>query len=483
MLRLYNSLTRQKEEFVPLRPGRVHMYVCGPTVYDSPHIGHAKTYISFDVIVRTLRHRGYYVRYIQNITDVGHLTDDADQGEDKILVRAERDRVEPMELVETYTREYFDAMDRLNVLRPNISPRASAHIPEIIRACKDLIDSGHAYEAGGSVYFDVTRFTEYGKLTNRRTEEQEAGARVAIAEGKRNPADFALWKRAEPGHILRWESPWGEGYPGWHIECSVMSMKYLGSRLDIHGGGLDNIFPHHEDEIAQSEALTGEPFVKYWLHNGMVTLNGQKMSKSTGNFVTIHQALSRYPAPLLRFYIVNSHYRSSLDFSDDLLEDARRGMARLQTALQGIDRAVGLGGPEDTIASDEARQAAARAEERFEASLDDDFNTPGAIAALFELAGDTNRLVAGAGSKGRSGLIQARDTLTRLAGVLGLTLETEERQTDDLVPQLLQILIGLRQEARERRDWALADRLRDQLKEIGIVLEDRLEGGTSWRRA
>ncbi|HEY3284809.1 MAG TPA: cysteine--tRNA ligase [Armatimonadota bacterium] len=482
MLRVYNSLTREKEEFVPLRPGRVNMYVCGPTVYDSPHIGHAKAYVSFDVIVRTLRHRGLDVFYVQNITDVGHLTDNSDEGEDKILARAERDRVEPMELVEKYTFEFFDTMDRLNVLRPNISPRASGHIPEIIELCQELIKSGHAYESNGSVYFSVESFPDYGKLSNRRAEDQEAGSRVAVIEGKRNPADFAIWKLADKGHILRWNSPWGEGFPGWHIECSAMSMKYLGQTLDIHGGGRDNIFPHHEDEIAQSEAATGHPFVKYWMHNGMVTLNGQKMSKSTGNFVTVRQALEQYPAQLLRFYIVSSHYRSSLDFSEDLLEDSRRGWTRIQNALQAIDRVLVSEGPEEEAASEDARRIAAQAEAKFEASLDDDFNTPNAVAALFELAGDTNRLVAGAGSRGRAGLAAAKETMVRLSDVLGLTWESETRQADDLLPGLMNLLLGIRQKAREDRDWALADHLRDQLTELGIVLEDRVEGGTSWRR-
>ena len=309
------------------------MYVCGPTVYDHPHIGHAKSYVSFDVIVRYLRYLGYKVRYVQNITDVGHLTDNADAGEDKILKRAQRERVEPAELVEIYTRSYFEDMDALNNLRPDISPRATAHIPEQIELVEKLIEKGFAYASNGSVYFDVQKFAEYGKLSGRKQEELEAGARIEINPEKRNPSDFALWKKAEPGHIMRWKSPWGEGFPGWHLECSAMSMKYLGTTLDIHGGGLENIFPHHECEIAQSEAANKSPFVRYWIHNNMVTVNGQKMGKSLGNFVTLKDAFTKYNPLTIRFFILTTHYRSPLDFSNEALDAADKGLERLYNTI------------------------------------------------------------------------------------------------------------------------------------------------------
>jgi cysteinyl-tRNA synthetase len=328
-LEVYNMLTREKEEFVPLAKDRVHMYVCGPTVYDHAHLGHAKTYIAFDVMARYLRFKGYRVRYVQNITDVGHLLD---TGEDRIMKGARRERVEPMELVETYTRSYFEDMDRLGVQRPNISPRASGHVPDQIEMIKQLLAKGHAYETDGNVYFDVGSFAEYGKLSGRKVEELEAGARIAVREEKRHPADFALWKRAEPEHILRWPSPWGWGYPGWHIECSAMSTKYLGSTFDIHGGGIDNLFPHNECEIAQAEAATDKTFARYWLLAGTLTVNGVKMSKSLGNFLTLKEAFKLYSPQALRFFVLSSHYRSPVDFSRDALMAAQRGVDRIQAA-------------------------------------------------------------------------------------------------------------------------------------------------------
>ena len=486
MLRVTNSLTRQKEEFIPLVPGQVRMYVCGPTVYDYPHLGHAVSYVAFDVIVRYLRFLGNHVRYVQNITDVGHLVDDADEGEDKILKRAALERVEPMELVETYTYEYFWAMDQLNVLRPDISPRASGHIPEMIEMIKTLIEKGHAYEANGSVYFDVAKYPEYGKLSNRRVEEQEAGARVEIVQGKRHPADFALWKKAEGGHILRWPSPWGEGFPGWHIECSAMSMRYLGETFDLHGAGMDNLFPHNEDEVAQSECANGKPFARYWLHNGSLTIDGVKMSKSLGNFITVRDALKKYPAPLLRYFLVSSHYRAKIDYSDGLIEDARKGWERLRNALENADTAAGLEGEEDAAMSAELAEAARECDERFREAMDDDFNTPAALAALFELATEMNRATdAGSKAGGGAGLDAARTTFRRLSEeVLGLTWpERESGAGDSLTPQLIELLIELRGEARASRDWKTSDAIRDRLKALGVLLEDRVGGGTGWRLA
>ena len=356
------------------------MYVCGPTVYDHPHIGHAKSYVSFDVIVRYLRYLGYKVRYVQNITDVGHLTDNADAGEDKIIKRAQREHVEPAELVEIYTRSYFEDMDALNNLRPDISPRATAHIPEQIEIVEKLIEKGFAYASNGSVYFDVQKFAEYGKLSGRKQEDLEAGARIEINPEKRNPSDFALWKKAETGHIMRWKSPLGRRIPGWHLECSAMSMKYLGTTLDIHGGGLENIFPHHECEIAQSEAANKSPFVRYWIHNNMVTVNGQKMGKSLGNFVTLKDAFTKYNPLTIRFFILTTHYRSPLDFSNEALDAADKGLERLYNTIinlrEQIDSAKDGSTPSGIYEKLEHYKKA------FLEAMDEDINTPGAIAAL-----------------------------------------------------------------------------------------------------
>jgi cysteinyl-tRNA synthetase len=487
-LKIYNTLTREKELFEPLESGRVNMYVCGPTVYDYPHIGHAKTYVSFDVVVRYLRHLGYDVLYVQNITDVGHLTDDADTGEDKILKRARERRVEPMQLVETYTREYFAAMDALNVLRPDISPRATGHIPEIIALCQRLIEEGHAYEVDGSVYFDVGSFPEYGRLSNRRLEDQESSGRIEIAAGKRDPADFALWKKAEPSHLMRWPSPWGEGYPGWHIECSAMAMKYLGETLDLHGGGVDNIFPHNEDEIAQSECATHKPFVRYWMHTGTLRVDGVKMSKSLGNFTTVGDAIRDYGAELMRFFIISSHYRSPLDYSKDGLRDAGRAFERLQIAIQNADRFTSLPVGSNGATSHGDLDAALQGhQDAFFAAMDEDFNTPAAIGALFELVTTMNGISAVPGAvptpETREAVAKMRATLVELAGILGLSLEPKAGAGEsELVPGLVELLLEMRQLLRGKREFAAADRVRDGLKELGVVVEDRPEGPT-WRVA
>jgi cysteinyl-tRNA synthetase len=487
-LKIYNTLSREKELFEPVMPGRVNMYVCGPTVYDSPHIGHAKASVSFDVVVRYLRYSGYDVRYVQNITDVGHLTDDGDEGEDKILKRAAQRRVEPMQLVEIYTREYFQAMDALGCLRPDISPRASGHIPEIIELTQRLVESGHAYEANGSVYFDVCSFPEYGKLSNRRVEDQEAGARVEIAAGKRDAADFALWKRAEPGHIMRWNSPWGVGFPGWHIECSAMAMKYLGETIDIHGAGVDNIFPHNEDEIAQSECATHKPFVRYWMHNGSLTTHGVKMSKSLGNFLTVEQAIVRYGATRLRFFLVSSHYRSRQEFTPEAVEQAGAALERLQIAIQNADRylTVAGGGNGGSEPSQRLAEALAAQRQAFTAGMDDDFNCPAALGAMHNLASEINSVASAVkpdtDALTVAGLRLMREALLEMGGVMGLDLSPRASGGDsDALPGLMEILLSLRAELRTKKEWALSDQIRDRLKEIGIVIEDHKEGST-WRK-
>ncbi len=483
-IRVYNSLSREKEEFQPLNPPHVGMYVCGPTVYDFAHLGHAKSYVSFDVILRHLRGRGYQVRYVQNITDVGHLTDDADMGEDKVEARAKLERLEPMEIVEKYTRAYFEDMDALNVLRPNISPRASCHIPEMIETIKVLLGKGHAYEVNGSVYFDVSTFPAYGKLSGRTVEEQAEAVRIAFNPEKRHQADFALWKRAERGHIMRWPSPWGEGYPGWHIECSVMSMKYLGPTFDIHGGGLENIFPHHESEIAQSEAATGQPFVRYWIHNNMVTVNGVKMGKSLGNFVTLRQAFSQYHPMVVRFFVLSSHYRSPIDYSDDALQAAASGLERLLSAVKQVRDAM-VEAPEGEVHGLVA-DAVARTRKGVLDALDDDFNSAVALGELFNFTREVNRWLEGGVPLTRSSLNAIDGAYRQLGGdLLGLV-------TDDLAglgapvgsieEELLRLLLDLRQQFRQARQFDRADEIRSRLADLGVIVEDT-PSGTRWRRA
>ncbi|MBI2301274.1 MAG: cysteine--tRNA ligase [Armatimonadetes bacterium] len=485
-LTVYNTMNRRKEPFEPLDPPNVSIYVCGPTVYGHSHVGHAKSYISFDVIVRWLRTR-YNVRYVQNITDVGHLTDDADEGEDKIVEEARRRGLHPMAVAELFTRSYLEDMDTLGVRRADIMPRASGHIPGQIELIKRLIETGHAYEVNGSVYFAVSTDRGYGKLSGRVLDEVQAGARVAIVNEKRDPRDFALWKAASPEHIMQWPSPWGMGFPGWHLECSAMAMKYLGETLDIHGGGLENQFPHHECEIAQSESATGVPFVRYWLHNHMITVGGEKMGKSKGNFILlkdilhpdwpVHAFLGRKYDPLvLRAYILNSHYRSDLDFSVEGLDAAEAGLRRLHTAVRLLRQAVEKAGEGEEHGID-----LAAVEEAFTAAMDDDFNTPQAVAVLFDLARQSNTVVESGRRVSRAALDGVDGLFRRLGGgVLGLIPDQLKSEGGGLENGLLQLLVELRQTARKERNFALADAVRDKLAAAGVILEDRPDG-TTWR--
>ncbi len=478
-LKIYNVLTRQKEEFVPLQPGKVNLYVCGPTVYDYSHIGHAKTYVSFDVIVRYLRYQGYDVLYVQNITDVGHMLD---TGEDRILKKARQLSAVPMQVVETYMREYFADMDALGVQRPDISPRASGHIPEQIAMVQTLLEKGHAYESNGSVYFDVTSFPEYGKLSGRVLEEQEGGTREAVRTEKRHPADFALWKKAEPEHILRWPSPWGEGFPGWHLECSAMANKYLGVTFDIHGGGIDNIFPHNECEIAQSEAAHGEPFARYWMLTGSLTLDGVKMSKSLGNSLSIKDALKRWRAEAIRAFILSSHYSSPIDFSDEAVEAAYKGWQRIWGAVT-LTRQQ-LRAAADGEADPGVLTMLAETKATFVEKMNDDFNAPAALALLHELTRQVNILLNEHGPHSK-GTLQAIDALYRELGgqVLGIVPDEANdgsRASAEREDGLIKLLIDLRAQARANRDWATADSIRNRLKALGIILEDRADG-TIWK--
>ena len=476
-IQVYNVLTHQKEEFKPLNPDLVTMYVCGPTVYDLSHIGHAKTYIGFDVIVRYLRFAGYRVRYVQNITDVGHLLD---TGEDRIIKGARRERIEPMEIVERYTRAYFADMDALGVTRPDISPRASAHIPEQIEMIKQLIAAGVAYENDGSVYFSVEKFPEYGKLSGRKVEELEEGARIAVRDDKRHPADFALWKRAEPEHILRWPSPWGWGFPGWHIECSAMSTKYLGETFDIHGGGIDNIFPHNECEIAQAEAVTHKPFARYWLLTGSLTLEGVKMSKSLGNTLTIKDALKRWPASAIRYFILSSHYSNPIDFSHEAIEAASKGLDRLWVPVRLVrDR---LRSATDTADAADFRAVLDRHRAALTSAMDDDFNAPAAIGILSQLTTDVNTLLNSSQTIVRQTLEAINQLYQDFGGtVLGVIPEQFTQESNmEVMDGLVRMLIDLRNEARATKDFKRSDQIRDRLTELGVVLEDG-KSGTTWR--
>ncbi|MBI1802081.1 MAG: cysteine--tRNA ligase [Chloroflexi bacterium] len=480
-LQVYNTLSRQKEPFVPVHEGRVNIYVCGPTVYGPTHIGHAKSYVSFDVIVRYLRYRygERNVLYVQNLTDVGHLLD---TGEDRILKGAARDRRQPMEVAEAYTRSYFADMDALRVMRPNISPRASAHIVEQIELIKVLLEKGYAYERDGNVYFSVEKFPEYGKLSGQKVEMLQDAVRIEADPHKRHPADFHLWRKAAPEHIMRWPSPWGEGYPGWHIECSVMSTKYLGQPFDIHGGGLENRFPHHECEIAQSEAATGVPFAKYWLHNNMVTQRGEEMHRSAGNAFNLQDLFKSYDPLAIRFFIISTHYRSPLDFSEAALESAKGGLARLQGAVRAV-RSRLPGAPAGAIdPSAAAKIAEHRA--RFVAEMDDDFNTPNAIADLFDFTKGVNNYLA-ANAQATRDTLQAIDDLYRELGERILGLIPDGIGSDEgagLAKPLIEMLLQTRQELRQVKQFALADKVRDDLNRLGVIVEDGASGST-WRLA
>lgn len=483
-LQIFNTLTRKKEPFTPIKEGFAGIYVCGPTVYGDPHLGHAKSYVSFDIVVRYFRYLGYRVRYVQNITDVGHLTDDADDGEDKMAKQSRLERLEPMEIAEKYTYRYFRDMDRLNVLRPDISPRATGHVPEQIAMIKKLIERGRAYEVNGNVYYDVTSQPDYGKLSGRSLDEAESGSRIEQSSDKKHPADFALWKRANESHLMRWDSPWGEGFPGWHIECSAMATKYLGKTIDIHGGGLENQFPHHECEIAQCEGAHDEPFVRYWMHNNMVTLNGQKMGKSLGNAISLdefftgqHKLLSRPWSPdVIRFFLLQSHYRSTTDFSESALESAENGFRNLTEILDLLHKTVldqrGSGNTSGNV-DDTQEFDLQKLKDGLHERMNDDFNTAKAIGFLFEqLRPWKARLQDGnfpANVEELSDFVTVfcRDVLTIWAPG-----ESDSGQNELPFDEVMQILLDIRQQARKNKDWSTADMIRDRLTELDISIED-----------
>lgn len=482
---LYNTLSRTKEEFKPIDEEVIGMYVCGPTVYGDAHLGHAKSYVSFDLIYRYLVHIYPKVKYVQNITDVGHLTDDADEGDDKIAKQSQLEKIDPMAVVERYMYNYFRDMDALNIKRADIYPRPSGHIPEQIEIIEDLIKKGYAYEVNGSVYFDVSQYDKkynYGKLSGRSVEEMMEGAAnrtLAAQSDKKNGFDFALWKKADPSHLMQWNSPWGKGFPGWHIECTVMSQKYLGENFDIHGGGLENQFPHHECEIAQAEAHTGKAFANYWLHNNMVTINGQKMGKSLGNGIFCaelftgenHQLDRAYSPMTVRFFILQSHYRSTLDFSNGALEAASKGFDRLQ---KGIVRLKNL------KPSEQSTVDISSVKEKVYAAMNDDCNSPIAIAGLF----DGLKMLADLENEKEQ--ISAADltTLTELYDtfffdILGLKLEDKSAESNAVTEELMELILAFRKAAKEQKDWTTADKIRDKLKELNIGIKDSKDGA-SW---
>jgi len=455
-MKVYNTLSGQKEEFLP-QGDEVKMYVCGINPYADCHIGHAMHSIVFDVVRRYLEFRGYRVKHVENVTDI----------EDNIIATANRLGIPVQELTEKYTVRYFEDMDALNILRPHHTPKATETIPEIINITHGLLDKGYAYEIGGNVYFRVRRVRDYGKLSHRTLEQMKAGARIEPGEDKEHPMDFLLWKAAKPGEPS-WESPWGQGRPGWHIECSAMSLKYLGNTLDIHGGGQELVFPHHENEIAQSESFTGvKPFVKYWLHNGLVQLGGEKMSKSLGNLITIREALQKYSADAIRIFSLGSYYRSPLTYSEEALEAAERGAERLRQVAQGQD----TGDKPDKWSSESEEYYT----QRFTEVMDDDFNTPQALALLFSLARDINW----ARQEGYT-TSRAKSWLVERANLLGLTLTPPEKPALNVEP-FIGLLVSTRQRLREAKQFQLADEIRAKLEELGIALEDTPKG-TVWKR-
>lgn len=481
-LKIYNSLSGDKELFTPIHEGSVGMYVCGPTVYSNVHLGNCRTFISFDLVFRYLKHLGFKVRYVRNITDVGHIEDDADDGEDKIAKKARIEKLEPMEIVQQYSVDFHQILELFNNMPPSIEPTATGHIIEQIETIKQIIENGFAYESNGSVYFDVVKFNEtnhYGKLSGRNLEDMISNTRdLSGQDEKRNPQDFALWKKAEPQHIMRWPSPWGDGFPGWHLECTSMSTKYLGNHFDIHGGGMDLKFPHHECEIAQNEACTGQSPVNFWMHANMLTLNGKKMSKSTGNnilpreiFSGNNEILSKAFSPTVtRFFILQAHYRSILDFSNDAILAAEKGFNRLMEALEALE---GLKTSDKSSIDIEAWKQSC-----YDA-MNDDFNSPILIAQLFEAVRYINLLKENKETITAADLKLLSETLHAFVfDVLGLVDEKTASNNNDKLEGVVNMLIGMRNEARANKDFALSDQIRNKLTELGIELKDSKEGTT-----
>ena len=492
-IQIYNTLSRKKEPLIPRDPGCISVYVCGITPYDESHLGHAVPSIIWDAIRRFLEFQGYQVRLVQNFTDV----------DDKVIARAQKTGEEVLAISHRYAQEYLEAMDALGVKRAHVYPRVSQEIPAIIEMVEGLIEKNHAYVVDGNVYFDITTFPEYGKLSGQRLDELESGTRLAVDERKRHAMDFAIWKSAKPGEPA-WDSPWGKGRPGWHIECSAMALKYLGNQFDLHGGGVDLVFPHHENEVAQSEAYTGAPpFARCWVHNGLLQVKDEKMSKSLGNFTPLTDLLERYPAGAIRFYVLSSHYRSPLQYSEEKLQEARRGWERLLTVVENLSHLIDSVAKIDAVADlkdesldgkaagaiGELSEAVAAARTKFISAMEDDFNTASAMASLFELARSINtfegQMAEMTDAERRQSLHvlqDAREAFERLGGdVLGLLdQKVPSTGSEELLGELIELLINVRQRAREQKDWATADLIRDELARLGVKLEDS-PLGTRWK--
>jgi cysteinyl-tRNA synthetase len=480
-IQLYNTLSRRKEAFEPMSPPHVGLYVCGPTVYGDAHLGHARPAITFDLVFRYLRHIGYKVRYVRNITDVGHLENDADVGEDKVAKKARLEQLEPMEVVQFYTNRYHKNMEQLNVLPPSIEPNASGHIIDQIAAIEKILEAGFAYEVNGSVYFDVVKYDEkhnYGKLSGRSIEETLENTRMlAGQEEKRNQVDFALWKKAAPEHIMRWPSPWSDGFPGWHLECSVMGCKYLGETFDIHGGGMDLVFPHHESEIAQAVAINGVDHVRYWMHNNMITIDGQKMGKSLNNFITLdqfftgdHPALHQAYSPItIRFFILQAHYRSTVDFSNEALQAAEKGLQRMLAAMDTL---------KTLKSSDKSTVDIIGLKQKCYDAMNDDFNSPILIAHLFDGVRMINSINDGKETISADDLELLRKLFNDFVyEILGFTSEAQTAGgNDELVEGLMETILDLRKNAKVNKDWPTADKIRDDLGSLNIEVKDTKDG-------
>jgi cysteinyl-tRNA synthetase len=479
-LTIYNTLSRKKEEFIPLHAPNVGMYVCGPTVYGDGHLGHARPAITFDILFRYLTHLGYKVRYVRNITDVGHLENDADSGEDKVAKKARLDQLEPMEVVQYYVNRYHKAMEALNVLPPSIEPHASGHIMEQIDFVQKILDAGFAYESEGSVYFDVEKYNKsynYGKLSGRNVEDMLETTRDLDGQSeKRRSVDFALWKKASPEHIMRWKAPWSIGFPGWHLECSAMGTKYLGEQFDIHGGGMDLMFPHHECEIAQSTAALGKETVKYWMHNNMITINGQKMGKSLGNFITLeefftgnHPLLTQAFSPMtVRFFILQAHYRSTVDFSSAALEASEKGLSRL---MEGYARLHKL----TSSAASSVETAGLRA--KCEEAMNDDLNTPIVISYLFDALKSINLVHDGKETISAADLDELKAVFSMfIEEILGLKSENEASAGNEAYKKAIDLLLNIRLEAKQNKDWATSDKIRNELTALGFEIKDTKDG-------
>ncbi|MDA3927379.1 MAG: cysteine--tRNA ligase [Prolixibacteraceae bacterium] len=477
---IYNTLSKTKEVFTPITPGFVGLYVCGPTVYGHAHLGHSRPAITFDLVFRYLKHIGYKVRYVRNITDVGHLVADADEGEDKIGKKAKLDKLEPMEVVQTYTNSYRHDMEKLNVLKPSIEPTATGHIIEQIEIVKKVLAKGYGYESNGSIYFDVAKYNEdykYGKLSGRKLEDLLSNTRILDGQDeKHSSADFAIWKKAQPEHIMRWPSPWSDGFPGWHTECIAMSTKYLGERFDIHGGGMDLLFPHHEAEVAQSCATLGHESVNYWMHNNMVTIDGQKMGKSLGNFITLDQFFKgehpllqqAYSPMIIRFFMLQAHYRSTLDFSNEALQAAQKGMERLFKSIEVLD---------SLSASTESTVDIASLKAKCYDAMNDDFNSPIVIANLFDGVRIINSLNDGNEKINAADLVELKKLYYDFVfDILGLQDEQAAEGNNEVLSDVVDLLLNLRMEAKANKDWAMSDKIRNELTAFGFEIKDKKDG-------